>query len=70
MVSFICFLDLISCRALDGFYHPTLYQNTYELEDSFTPEGGPARAGFSEERFPEFSMWGYVQFSAVQVNYS
>ena len=61
--------SFFSSRPRDGFFHPTLYQNTYELEDGSTPDGEPVRAGFSDETFPGFSLTGYAQFSIVQVWY-
>ncbi|KAJ8267959.1 hypothetical protein COCON_G00131310 [Conger conger] len=49
-----------------NFYFPDLHHMKYEVEDGITPNGRPARFGYSPQQFPEFSWRGYATMSRGQ----
>ncbi|KPM02403.1 paramyosin-like protein 1, partial [Sarcoptes scabiei] len=53
-------------ETLDATYFPTFYQFQYETEDWFNPSGSPARFGYDEMVFPNYSWRGYAVFSPLQ----
>lgn len=56
-----------SCtHPLTTHYFPTLYQNQFEFEDGYTPNGAHVRYEFDETQFPDFSKRGYAKFSTIQ----
>lgn len=55
---------------MDNYFHPTLYQNQYEVEYSRGRGDRPARTGFDNNVFPGYSMNGYVEFSTAQVSFN
>ena len=44
-------------------YYPTLCQHQYEIEDGRTVSESPARFGYDESKFPNYSWKGYAVFS-------
>ena len=47
-------------------YFPTFYQFQYEAEDWRNPTGSPARFGYEESTFPDYSWRGYATFTDLQ----
>ena len=58
-------------KPLTTYYYPTLYQYLYELEDGKTRSNAPARFGYDENVFPNYSWKGYANFTSImrQVNW-
>ena len=51
---------------IDVTYFPTFYQYQYEAEDWRNPSGSPARFGYDESTFPDYSWRGYATFTDLQ----
>lgn len=47
-------------------YFPTLYQFQYEVEDWRNPTGSPARFGYDDSVFANYSWRGYAAFTDLQ----
>jgi laminin alpha 3/5 len=51
---------------IDVTYFPTFYQFQYEAEDWRNPTGSPARFGYDETVFSDYSWRGYATFTDLQ----
>lgn len=66
-------IDGLRCeRPVKTYYYPTLYQYQYEIEDAKTVSEAPARFGYDESIFPNYSWRGYANFTKImrQVNWN
>ena len=54
-------------RPIRTHFYNTLYQHQYEIEDGRTISDSPARFGYDESVFPDFSWRGYANFSSIML---